>query len=138
MRWRSGVAAAVVATMGLTACGSLSGTSSGGNRDRASGNDQASASASAAFLPDAKGPAPEIAGARKGGTLTIRARKHGGEIRGTGSSYVVIDVIDTGVGMSEDVQARAFGVHEERDYAGQQHQRQDEARRRCQAGPCHG
>jgi CheY-like chemotaxis protein len=43
-----------------------------------------------------------------GGTLTIRARKHGGEIRGRGSSYVVIDVIDTGIGMSEDVQARAF------------------------------
>ena len=43
-----------------------------------------------------------------GGTLTIRARKHGGEIRGKGSSYVVVDVIDTGIGMSEDVQARAF------------------------------
>ncbi|MEA2983840.1 MAG: hypothetical protein QOD94_94 [Alphaproteobacteria bacterium] len=43
-----------------------------------------------------------------GGTLTIRARKHGAEIRGTGSSYVVIDVTDTGIGMSEDVQARAF------------------------------
>jgi PAS domain S-box-containing protein len=43
-----------------------------------------------------------------GGTLTIRARKQGGEVRGAGSSYVVIDVIDTGTGMSEDVQARAF------------------------------
>jgi PAS domain S-box-containing protein len=43
-----------------------------------------------------------------GGTLTIRARKHSGEIKGTGSSYVVIDVIDTGIGMSEDIQARAF------------------------------
>jgi PAS domain S-box-containing protein len=43
-----------------------------------------------------------------GGTLTIRARIHGGEIRGTGSSYVVIDVIDTGIGMSEDIRARAF------------------------------
>ncbi len=43
-----------------------------------------------------------------GGTLTIRARKHGGEIRGKGSSYVVIDLIDTGIGMSEEVQARAF------------------------------
>ena len=43
-----------------------------------------------------------------GGTLTIRARKHGGEIRGKGSSYVVIDLIDTGIGMSEEVQARAI------------------------------
>jgi PAS domain S-box-containing protein len=43
-----------------------------------------------------------------GGTLTIRARKHGGEIREKGSSYVVIDLIDTGTGMSDEVQARAF------------------------------
>ncbi len=44
----------------------------------------------------------------EGGTLTIRARKHGGEINGKGDSYVVIDIIDTGTGMSEDVQGRAF------------------------------
>jgi PAS domain S-box-containing protein len=43
-----------------------------------------------------------------GGTLTIRARKQSGDVGGAGSSYVVIDVIDTGTGMSEDVQARAF------------------------------
>jgi PAS domain S-box-containing protein len=43
-----------------------------------------------------------------GGTLTIRARRHGGEINNRGSSYVVVDLIDTGVGMSEEVQARAF------------------------------
>jgi PAS domain S-box-containing protein len=44
----------------------------------------------------------------EGGTLTIRARTHGGEMSSTGGSYVVIDVVDTGTGMSEDVQARAF------------------------------
>ncbi len=44
----------------------------------------------------------------EGGTLTIRARKHGGEVNGQGGSYVVIDVIDTGTGMSEDVKAHAF------------------------------
>src|SRR5215208_4020426 len=43
-----------------------------------------------------------------GGTLTIRARNHGGEISGKGSSYVVIDIIDNGSGMSDEVQARAF------------------------------
>jgi CheY-like chemotaxis protein len=44
----------------------------------------------------------------EGGTLTIRARNHGGEISGQGSSYVVIEIIDTGAGMSDDVRARAF------------------------------
>lgn len=45
-----------------------------------------------------------------GGTLTIRARNHGGEIRGRSidASYVVVDIEDTGTGMSEEVQARAF------------------------------
>jgi PAS domain S-box-containing protein len=44
----------------------------------------------------------------EGGTLTIRARRHGGEISGKGSAYVVIDIVDTGSGMPEEVQARAF------------------------------
>jgi nitrogen-specific signal transduction histidine kinase/CheY-like chemotaxis protein len=44
----------------------------------------------------------------EGGTLTIRARNHGGEISGKGISYVVIDIIDNGMGMSDEVQARAF------------------------------
>ena len=43
-----------------------------------------------------------------GGTLTIRARSHAGAINGRGGDYVVIDLIDTGIGMSEEVQARAF------------------------------
>jgi CheY-like chemotaxis protein len=43
-----------------------------------------------------------------GGTLTIRARRHGGPINGRGGTYVVIDLIDTGTGMSDEVQARAF------------------------------
>ena len=67
MRWRTAVAAAAVATMGVAACGSPSARNAEGNK--AAGAD--TAKASAAFLPDAKGPAPEISGARKGGTLVI-------------------------------------------------------------------
>jgi CheY-like chemotaxis protein len=44
----------------------------------------------------------------EGGTLTIRGRNHAGEISGQGSSYVVIDISDTGMGMSDEVRARAF------------------------------
>jgi PAS domain S-box-containing protein len=43
-----------------------------------------------------------------GGTLTLRARSDGGPINGRGGTYVVIDLIDTGAGMPEEVQARAF------------------------------
>jgi len=53
--------------MGVAACGSPSARNAEG--DKAAGAD--TAKASAAFLPDAKGPAPEISGARKGGTLVI-------------------------------------------------------------------
>ena len=67
MRWSTVVAAAAVATMGVAACTSPSARNSEG--DKAGGVD--TAKASAAFLPDAKGPAPEIPGARKGGTLTV-------------------------------------------------------------------
>src|SRR4029079_3385536 len=55
------------ATMCGGACGSPSARNAEGNK--AAGAD--TAKASAAFLPDAKGPAPEISGARKGGTLMI-------------------------------------------------------------------
>jgi peptide/nickel transport system substrate-binding protein len=61
------VAAAAVATMGVAACGSPSATNGGG--DQAAGGD--TAKASAALLPDVKGPAPQVPGAKKGGTLTI-------------------------------------------------------------------
>jgi PAS domain S-box-containing protein len=44
----------------------------------------------------------------EGGTLTIRGRNHAGEISGQGSAYVVIDISDNGMGMSDEVRARAF------------------------------
>jgi PAS domain S-box-containing protein len=45
----------------------------------------------------------------EGGILTIRARNFGaGAKGGGGGSYVVVDIEDTGVGMSAEIQARAF------------------------------
>src|SRR5665647_2876443 len=67
MRWTRVVAAAAVATMGVAACASPSANNAGGGPT--SGGD--TAKAAAAFLPAAKGPAPEIAGAKKGGALII-------------------------------------------------------------------
>lgn len=44
----------------------------------------------------------------EGGILTIRARNFGGGAQGAGGdSYVVVDIEDTGVGMSAEIQARA-------------------------------
>jgi peptide/nickel transport system substrate-binding protein len=86
MRWTKVVALAAAGTLSLAACG-------GGSSPADTANNQASESAgtggespaanptsdapeekaSAGFMPDAKGPAPEIAGAKKGGTLIINA-----------------------------------------------------------------
>lgn len=71
MRWTKVAALAVAGSMSLAACGGGSGSSnsgSGGEGGDSSGNQQP---ASAAFKPDAKGPAPEVSGSQKGGTLTL-------------------------------------------------------------------
>jgi PAS domain S-box-containing protein len=45
----------------------------------------------------------------EGGILTIRARNFGGGAKGPGHDpYVVVDIEDTGIGMSAEIQARAF------------------------------
>ena len=67
MRWTAAVAAAAVTVMAVAACGNVAATNAEG--DKAAGGEEAKVGA--AFLPDAKGPAPEIPGARRGGTLTI-------------------------------------------------------------------
>jgi len=85
MRWTNVLAAGAVATIGLTAaCSAPSGKTSGadsssstsgasgssGGASSSSGADD-NAGATAALIPDAKGPSPEVPGAKKGGTLTV-------------------------------------------------------------------
>lgn len=72
MRWTKVLTVGAVASLGfVAACGapSQTGTSSGASGSAASGGPVEGASAG--LLPDAKGPAPEVPGATKGGTLTI-------------------------------------------------------------------
>ena len=75
MRWTKVVALAAAGTLSLAACGGGSpsenktnASSGGGGSNSSTANDPASA----ALEPDAKGPAPEIQGAKKGGTLTVK------------------------------------------------------------------
>ncbi|WP_018155685.1 ABC transporter substrate-binding protein [Demetria terragena] len=73
MRWTKVAAFAVTGTLALAACGG------GGDSDKTGGSgnsgndgeDFTKVPASAAFKPDAKGPAPAPDGAKKGGTLTL-------------------------------------------------------------------
>lgn len=70
MRWTRVLTVGAVASLGLvTACGApkSDGTTPGGNQN--SGGPQQAASA--ALDATAKGPAPEVPGAKKGGTLTV-------------------------------------------------------------------
>ncbi len=70
MRWTHVLAAGAVASLGLTAAcsapASTPGSTAGSTASAASDT-----KAAAALDPTAKGPAPEVAGAKKGGTLTV-------------------------------------------------------------------
>lgn len=69
MRWTKALTLGAVASLGLvTACGAPA-TQQGGTTGQ-SGNGQI-AGAEAGLDPTAKGPAPEVEGAKKGGTLTV-------------------------------------------------------------------
>ena len=74
MRWTQVLALGAAASIAATAaCGAPSkdaGTTSG----KSTTTDAAAPAASAGLMPDAKGPAPEDPGAKKGGTLTCRTR----------------------------------------------------------------
>lgn len=70
MRWTHVLAVGAVASLGLTAACSAP-ASTPGSTTGASASKTAEAKAAAAIDPTAKGPAPEVAGAKKGGTLTV-------------------------------------------------------------------
>ena len=87
MRWTKVVALAAAGTLSLAACGGgspadtadnqASEAANGGSGSTPGGEQTSEApmeKASAGFMPDAKGPAPEIPGAKKGGTLIINTR----------------------------------------------------------------
>ena len=74
MRWTHVLAVGAVTSIGLVAACSApagntgTGSAPTGNTTQGSGKID---TASAALDPTAKGPAPEVAGAKKGGTLTV-------------------------------------------------------------------
>ena len=67
-RYKVAVAAAAAVALGLSGCGSPSSNNNSGNSDSGTIKTQQSATD-----PNAKGPAPDAPGARKGGTITIYA-----------------------------------------------------------------
>lgn len=80
MRWTKVIALAAAGTMSLAACGGggspADNANKANNSNKTAGPTETAApveAASAGFMPDAKGPAPEVAGAKKGGTLIINA-----------------------------------------------------------------
>ena len=69
MRWTQVLALGAVASIAATAaCGAPASKTAGSIGHE---HPQAAEKASAGLMPDAKGPAPEVPGAKKGGTLTI-------------------------------------------------------------------
>ncbi|MDT5030366.1 MAG: peptide/nickel transport system substrate-binding protein, partial [Actinoplanes sp.] len=69
-RFRLAVGATATVAMALAGCSSPSGNNAGtGNKDTGK-----ITTATSATDPTAKGPAPEVAGAKKGGTITILAQ----------------------------------------------------------------
>ena len=70
MRWTRVLAVGAVASLGLTAACSAPASTPGATTG-ATASQTADSKAAAAIDPTAKGPAPEVAGAKKGGTLTV-------------------------------------------------------------------
>ena len=70
MRWTHVLAVVAVASLGLTAACSAPASTPGATTG-ATASQTADSKAAAAIDPTAKGPAPEVAGAKKGGTLTV-------------------------------------------------------------------
>lgn len=68
MRWTKVLTVGAAASLGfVAACGAPSTGNTGNNP----GTDKPVAEAASGMMPDAKGPAPEVAGAQKGGVLTV-------------------------------------------------------------------
>lgn len=70
MRWTHVLAVGAAASLGLTAACSAP-ASTPGSTGGTTASKSAEGKAAAAIDPTAKGPAPEVAGAKKGGTLTV-------------------------------------------------------------------
>jgi len=70
MRWTHVLAVGAVASLGLTAACSAPASTPGATTG-ATASQTSDSKAAAAIDPTAKGPAPEVAGAKKGGTLTV-------------------------------------------------------------------
>ncbi len=71
MRWTHVLAVGAAVSLGLTAACSAPSSSTPGSTGGNTGASGPAAGAEAALDPTAKGPAPEVAGAKKGGTLTV-------------------------------------------------------------------
>ena len=82
MRWTQVLALGAAASIAATAACGAPASKTASTSDKSSTAD--AAPASAGLMPDAKGPAPEEAGAKKGGTLTVlvldRPVGHGPEL----------------------------------------------------------
>ena len=69
MRWTQVLALGAVASIAATAACGAPASKTAGSTDTSTPKE--AEQASAGLMPDAKGPAPEVPGAKKGGTLTI-------------------------------------------------------------------
>ncbi|NHN55035.1 ABC transporter substrate-binding protein [Calidifontibacter sp. DB0510] len=71
MRWTKVVALAAAGTLSLAACGGSPSSNKPNNAGKSGSSSSSEGPASAGLDPSAKGPAPDIQGAKKGGTLTV-------------------------------------------------------------------
>jgi len=92
-RFRLAVAATAAAALGLSGCGSPS-----SNNDAGKGESGKITAQQSATDPNAKGPAPEVPGAKKGGTITILAQ----------STPATLDPTDTYYTDSNEIEKLTF------------------------------